>query len=74
MPYMAPMIPVYIGRFTNGTEYATMISAPENTPAEPRPATARPQINAIEFGATPQTRLPSSKMKIAMRYTHLMEK
>lgn len=61
------MKPVYIGLLTRGTEYATMIKAPEKIPALPIPATALPQIRAIEFGATPQIRLPSSKMKMAIR-------
>ena len=67
IPYIAPMKPVYIGRFTRGTLYATMISAPEKIPALPTPATARPMIRAIEFGATPQIREPNSKIPIAMR-------
>jgi hypothetical protein len=64
---LAPMNPVYIGRFARGTEYATMIRAPENRPAEPSPAIARPMINAIEFGAIPHIKLPSSKIPIAVR-------
>lgn len=40
----------------------------------PKPATARPTISAVEFGATPQIREPNSKTKIAPKYTHLMEK
>lgn len=67
IPYMAPMNPVYIGRFTRGTEYATMIKAPEKIPALPMPAMARPIIKAMELGAAPQMRLPSSNMPIAMR-------
>jgi len=73
MPYMAPMNPVYIGRLTSGTEYATIMSAPENIPALPTPAMARPTMRAIELGAIPQMRLPNSKMPMAMRKTHLME-
>lgn len=68
------MNPVYIGRLTRGTEYATIINAPEKIPALPTPATALPMIRAMEFGATPQIRLPSSKIPIAMRYTHFIEK
>lgn len=67
IPYIAPMNPVYIGRFAKGTEYATMIKAPLRIPAEPKPAIARPRINAIEFGAIPHTKLPSSKIPIAVR-------
>jgi hypothetical protein len=56
-----------MGRLTRGTEYATMIRAPEKIPALPTPATALPMIKAMEFGATPQIKLPSSKMPIAIR-------
>jgi hypothetical protein len=51
-----------------------MIRAPEKTPALPIPAIALPIIRAIEFGATPQIRLPSSKIPIAVRKTHFMLK
>jgi hypothetical protein len=68
------MNPVYMGRLTSGTEYAMMMSAPEKIPALPTPATALPMIKAMEFGATPQIRLPSSNMEIAMRKTYLIEK
>ncbi len=51
-----------------------MINAPEKIPAEPRPAIARPRIKAIELGAAPQIRLPSSKIPMAIRYTYLIEK
>ena len=44
-----------------------MMSAPEKIPADPRPAIARPMIKAIEFGAAPQIKLPSSKIPIAIR-------
>ena len=39
-----------------------MIRPPEKIPADPRPAMARPTIKATEFGATPQSSEPSSKM------------
>jgi len=80
------MNPVYIGRFTRGTLYATIyqqlvilskkdeafalvrtIKAPLNIPADPNPAIARPRIKAIEFGAIPHIKLPSSKIPIAVR-------
>ena len=51
-----------------------MINAPEKIPAEPRPAMARPTIRAVELGATPQTREPTSKMPMPTRKTHLMLK
>jgi hypothetical protein len=67
IPYIAPMKPVNIGLFCNGTLYAIIISAPENIPAEPTPAIALPTIKVIEFGAAPQIALPTSKMKIAVK-------
>lgn len=91
IPYMAPIKPVYMGRFVTGTEYvmtATLLSpisqqhmpginslirAPLEIPAEPNPAMALPQIKAVEFGATPQTNEPSSKIPIARRKTHLID-
>ena len=48
--------------------------APENIPAHPRPAIARPIIRAVDVGATPQTKDPSSKTPIADRKTDLIEK
>jgi hypothetical protein len=40
--------------------------APLKMPAAPTPATARPMMRAVELGATPQIREPTSKMKRAM--------
>jgi len=51
-----------------------MTRAPENIPADPMPATARPMIRAIDVGATAQIRDPTSNMAMALRYTHLMLK
>lgn len=73
-PYMPPISPVNIGLFTSGTAYAIMTRAPENIPADPTPATARPMIRATEVGAAPQMTEPTSKIKIAVKYTHLMLK
>ena len=64
---MAPMNPVYIGLFSSETVWATIINAPEKIPADPTPATARPMIRAIEFGAAPQIKLPISNSPIAVR-------
>ena len=50
------------------------IGGPENIPAHPRPAIARPIIRAVDVGATPQTKDPSSKIPIADRKTDLIEK
>ena len=44
-----------------------IITDPEKIPAEPSPAIARPRINAVEFGAAPQTADPISKTPIAAR-------
>jgi hypothetical protein len=44
-----------------------MIKAPENIPALPIPAIALPMIRAVEFGAIPQTKDPTSKINIPMR-------
>ncbi len=74
MPYMAPISPVYAGRLCRGTEYAMTIKAPENIPAQPMPAIARPTIRALDVGAIPQTSDPSSKIPMALRKTVLMEK
>jgi hypothetical protein len=74
MPYIEPIMPLYIGRLAKGIECATMIKAPEKIPAEPRPAMARPIIRAIEFGAVAHSKLPSSKIAMATRKTVLMEK
>ena len=41
-----------------------MTRAPENIPAEPRPATARPMIRATEVGAAPQTTKMVFRVKI----------
>jgi len=60
-------IPVKIGLFTRGTEYAMMTRAPEKIPADPIPAMARPMMRATEVGAAPQTTEPTSKMNIADR-------
>jgi hypothetical protein len=40
---------------------------PGPIPDAPSPETARPTISVVEFWATPQIRLPISKMKIATR-------
>ena len=65
MPYIPPIRPIYAGRCRRGTLTEMMSTAPLKIPAEPIPATARPIIRAVEVGATPQMREPSSKMKSA---------
>jgi hypothetical protein len=65
-PYMVPKMPVNIGRLSSGAEWEIMISAPEKMPAHPTPAIARPTMRAVEVGATPQIRDPSSNIKMAV--------
>jgi hypothetical protein len=47
--------------------------APENIPADPTPAIARPTMKALEFKALPQTADPTSNIKIAIRKIDLVE-
>ena len=70
IPYIAPIKPVYTGRWRRGTEWARMINAPEKIPAHPSPAIARPTISAFEVGAAPQIKDPSSKIPIAAKKVH----
>ena len=44
-----------------GIEWPMMTKAPENNPAAPIPANARPIINITELIAVAQIRLPNSK-------------
>jgi len=66
-PKVAPMRPMYIGRFASGMMWMRMTLEPENMLADPRPAIARPMMNAVEFGAAPHNAEPTSKMPIATR-------
>ena len=43
------------------------MKTPTATPEPPKPAMARPTIRVVGSWATPQTKLPSSKMSMAMR-------
>jgi len=43
------------------------VKTPTATPEPPKPAMARPTIRVVGSWATPQTKLPSSKMSMAMR-------
>jgi hypothetical protein len=60
-PYTPPVKPLKASLLANGTDVAIMRYEPENTPAEPKPAIARPRIRAGLFGVTAQMRDPSSK-------------
>jgi hypothetical protein len=62
-----PMIPVKTGRLFGVATNAIIVKAPLPMPADPAPEIARPTINALEFGATPQIKLPISKMKTEIR-------
>jgi hypothetical protein len=53
-PKVIPKIEVNIGRLRRGTSGMMIIMPPEKIPADPRPAIARPMMNAVEFGAAPQ--------------------
>lgn len=44
-----------------------MMKLPENIPADPRPAIARPMIKAVEFGEIAQIKEPISKIKMETR-------
>ena len=67
MPHMPPIKPKARGLCRSGRVYARMTIEPENKPAVPMPATARPTMKAVELGATAHTRLPTSKMNTATR-------
>jgi hypothetical protein len=51
---------MYNGRLRKGTENATIVIPPENKPAAPEPAIARPTMRTFEFGATAQTMEPTT--------------
>lgn len=57
---------MYAGLTANGVVMPTMTRHPANTPAHPTPAIALPTIKTSELGATPHTRLPSSKRDSAV--------
>lgn len=49
-----------------------MTKLPVRIPALPNPATARPMMSVMEFGATPDINDPSRNMNMANMYDHLM--
>lgn len=51
-----------------------MTKLPENIPAEPIPATARPAIKVSELGAAPHIAEPISNTVIVPRKTHFTGK
>lgn len=74
IPHMPPTRPNAAGLLRSGNVYEKITMAPENRPAVPTPAKARPTMKALELGARAHTRLPSSKMPTAERKVHLMSK
>lgn len=62
------MSPVNMGLLRGGAEKAARVNDPVFTPAAPSPAMARPTIRATEEGATAQIKLPTSKIKMDIRY------
>lgn len=73
IPKVDPISPTYMGLLASGTICAIITVAPENMPADPIPAIARPTMKASELGAPPQTADPTSKMRIAIRKMVLVE-
>ena len=69
-PNITPTAAEKMGRLCNGTACATTTNDPVKMPALPHPAIALPIMSATEPGATPQMRLPSSKMPKAQRKDH----
>ena len=72
MAYMAPTIPRYCGRLAGGAANPTMLNRPTVTPEPPTPWIARPTINVVGFFATAHTMLPSSKIRMPIRYQSLI--
>jgi hypothetical protein len=67
IPKTPPRKPMYIGLFGSGTISDTTTVAPENIPADPIPAMARPMIKAVDDGAAPHRAEPPSKITIDTR-------
>lgn len=63
-PNMLESAAIYNGRLRNGTENAIMVIPPENKPAAPDPATARPPMRTLEFGATAHIIEPTIRVPI----------
>lgn len=66
-PKAMPNIEVNKGRFRRGTSGIVIIIEPEKTPADPKPATARPTMNVGELGAAAHSAEPASKTTIERR-------
>jgi hypothetical protein len=74
MPHIPPIEPMNVGLLCKGTTCARIISAPENKPAAPTPAIARPTMRPMLEGVTPQRSEPASKMLMDVIKTYLIEK
>ena len=72
MAYVVPIRPIIKGRFAGGAVKEIILVPPTDSPAPPSPATARPATKALALGATPQIRLPISKINMEARKLHLM--
>ncbi|CAG8970717.1 hypothetical protein HYALB_00001498 [Hymenoscyphus albidus] len=64
MVYETPTNVISNGRFSGSVEKASTIVPPVETPAPPTPASARPTMSTMEFGAIPQIKLPISKSRM----------
>ena len=73
IPHIPPIAPIKVGLLCSGTTCARMIRAPENKPAAPTPAMARPTMSPMLDGVTPQRSDPSSKMLMDVIKTYLIE-
>ena len=71
-PNIAPTAAEKTGLLCNGTACATTTNDPVKIPALPHPAIALPTMSETESGATPQMRLPSSKIPKAQRKDHFI--
>lgn len=69
---MPPNDPKSAGLFSNGAISAIMAMHEPNIPAAPTPLNARPNMRTFMFGATPQTKDPTSKRVTAAMKTHLV--
>lgn len=68
---MPPKRPKNMGLFSRATVCAIVTSAPVKMPALPKPAVALPMMSAVDVGAIPQIREPSSNTNSAERKTIL---
>lgn len=67
----APTTDVQRGSLCRGKHCETMTTEPEDMPAAPMPARARPSIKTQDVGATAQSREPVSKTESDARYRRL---